>query len=68
MHGSKISLCHKEPARSKQKARSSCDELILYGIRDTIATPRNSPRHRDGPHTGVNREDNTNVKMLFKIG
>ena len=27
-----------------------CDELVLYGIWDTIATPRKSPRHRDGPH------------------
>ena len=26
-----------------------CEELVLYGIRDTVATPRKSPRHRDGP-------------------
>ena len=23
-----------------------CEELVLYGIRDTVATPRNCPRHR----------------------
>ena len=27
-----------------------CDELVLYGIRDTVANPRRCPRHRDGPH------------------
>ena len=27
-----------------------CEELVLYGIRDTIITPRKSPPHRDGPH------------------
>ena len=27
-----------------------CEELVLYGIRDTAATPRKSPQHRDGPH------------------
>ena len=36
MHGSQLSLCHKEPARSKQKplvGGFGCDELVLYGIR-----------------------------------
>ena len=27
-----------------------CEELVLYGISDTLATPRKSPQHRDGPH------------------
>ena len=27
-----------------------CNKLVLYGIRDPIATPRKSPRHGDGPH------------------
>ena len=31
-------------------------ELVLYGIRNTITTPRKSPRHRDGPHCPGSRE------------
>ena len=45
MHGSQLSLCHKEPARSKQK-----DLLVLWHKSVGVATFRNSPRHRGGPH------------------
>ena len=30
---------------------------VLYGIRDTEATPRKSPRHRDGPHCSKEIEE-----------
>ena len=61
MHGSHLSLCHKEPARSKQNTPLGvfgvskplvggfgCDELVLYGIRDTgVAT---LSTNEGGPH------------------
>ena len=70
-------LCHKEPARRIQspgawerkkplEGRFGCDELVLYGIRDTVATPRKSPRHRDGAHWNIQKHfEHENIFFQF---
>ena len=60
MHGSQLSLCHKEPARSKQKAPSRGLWMrragSLWYKSAGVAIPWNSPPNRGGPVRMMMRE------------